>query len=66
MKKGISKRKNSKAAGSSVIVVEMLKVSGEAGIDLAMGVANSMGVVPVKWELSSIGNCYKGEGDVLE
>ena len=38
--KTISNMKNSKAAGPSGIVVEMLMTSGETGIDLVMELAN--------------------------
>ena len=61
--------KCNKAAGPSGIVSEMLKASGEAGIDLVTDLVNSIlseGVIPTDWESSSIINCYKGKGDALD
>ncbi len=55
-----------KAACPSGVVAEMLKASGDAGIDLITVIYNSVvsqGAVPTDWELSYIVNCYRGKGD---
>ena len=67
--KAITKMKTGEAAGSSGIVVEMLKASGDTGARLVADLANDMvrnGVIPSDWEDSFIINIYKGKGDALE
>ena len=68
MSKAIIKMKNSKAAGSSGIVVETLKVSGDNDVPLVAGLANDMtrnGTISPIWKNSFITNIYKGRGDAL-
>ena len=67
--KAITKMKTGKAAGTSGIVAEMLKESGDTGARLVADLANDMvrnGVIPSDWEDSFIINIYKGKGDALE
>ena len=69
VKKAISKIKSGKAAGSSGIVVEMIKEAGNAGAtvipDLATAIIHG-GKVPTDWEPSFIVCLYKGKGDALD
>ena len=61
--------KNAKAAGPSGIIAEMLKASGESGINLARVMTEtvfSCGVVPTDWEESFILNLFKGKGEALD
>ena len=62
------KMKNGKPAGPSAVVSEMVKTTGEAGVDMITDLANQIivGVIPVEWELSTIVNCYKGKENSLE
>ena len=51
------------------IVVDMLKASGETGINIVTKLASSIGnegVLPADWKVSSIVNSYKGKDDALE
>ena len=60
--------KDGKAAGSSGIIAEMLKASGEEGIELIRQLGEavfSTGTLPSDWEESIILNLYKGKGDAL-
>ena len=69
VKQAISKMKSGKAAGPLGIVVQMMKASGETGIDLVTELANSVvyeGLVPFHWEVSSIVNSYTGKDDALK
>ena len=61
--------KYGKAAGPSGIIAEMLKASGEEGIELMRQLCEevfSNGVIPSDWEESTILNLYKGKGDALD
>ena len=65
----LNKMKDGKAAGVSGIVVEMLKASGEAGLELFIKLFNNIvkeEKVPSDWEMSIIINCFKGKGDAVE
>ena len=65
----IKKMKNSKAAGPSGVVAEMLKAAGEAGTRWVTDVCNSIvreGKMPEEWCKSWMVNVYKGKGDALE
>ena len=56
----ISKMKNGKATGSSVVVSEMVKETGEAGTDLIANLVNQIiveGVIPAEWERHTIVSC---------
>ena len=69
VRKAVEKMKKRKAAGPSGIVAEMIRAAGEPGIEMISDLLNQIireGVVPAEWELSTIVNCYKGKGDVLE
>ena len=61
--------KDGKAAGVSGIVAEMLKASGEAGLELFIELFNHIvkeEKVPSDREMSVIINCFKGKGDAVE
>ena len=61
--------KNVKAAGMSDIVAEMVKASGDTGIELITSLANQImkdSVIPQDWQSSVIVNCFKAKGDALE
>ena len=58
-----------KAAGVSGIVAEMLKASGEAGLELFIELFNNIvkeEKVTSDWEMSVIINCFKGKGNAVE
>ena len=65
----LSKMKCGKAAGPSGITAEMLKATGDEGIqlmkELCQLVVNGKGI-PSDWEESYIKNLYKGKGDALD
>ena len=66
--KAIIKMKNGKAAGPSGIVAEMLKASGDTGVQLVADLPNDMirnDTIPSDWENSFIIYIYKGRGDAL-
>ena len=52
----INKIKNGKAAGVVVVVSEMIKSTGLAGVD----------IITAEWKLSTIVRCYNDKGDVLD
>ncbi|KAK4300947.1 hypothetical protein Pmani_026888 [Petrolisthes manimaculis] len=61
--------KKGKAEGPSGVVAEMLKASGETGIEMITNLTNQIvreGVIPEDWDLSTIVNCYKGKGGALD
>jgi hypothetical protein len=65
----ITKAKNGKAAGPSCVVSEMLKASGEVGVEWVTYVCNAVikdGKIPADWKRSQIVNVFKGKGDALE
>ena len=65
----LNKMKDGKAAGVSGIVAEMLKASGEAGLELFTKLFNIIvkeEKVPSDWEMSVIINCFKGKDDAVE
>ena len=69
VEEAIRKMKNGKAAGMSDIVAEMVKASGDTGIELITSLANQImkdGVIPQDWQSSVIVNCFTGKGDALE
>ena len=69
IRKSLSKMKYGKAAGPSGIIAEMMKASGEEGIELMRELCEevfSNGVIPKDWEESIILNLYKGKGDALK
>ena len=69
VEEAIRKIKNGKAAGMSGIVAEMVKASGDIGIELITSLANQImkdGDIPQDWQSSVIVNCFKGKGDALE
>ena len=51
--------KYGKAEGQSRLILEMVKSVDKAGLTYQMLIE---GVSPVKWELITIINCYKGQG----
>ena len=65
----LGKMKDSKTAGASGIVAEMLKASGEVGLDIFTELFNNIvkeEKVPSDWDMSIIINCFKGKGDAVE
>jgi hypothetical protein len=65
----IAKSKSGKAAGPSGVAAEMLKASGEAGIQWVTDICNKVvdeGCIPDDWRKSWMVNVYKGKGDALE
>ena len=55
----ISKMKSVNAAGLSCVVSEMVKVAGEAGVDMITNALKQtilQGVIPAEWEFSTIVN----------
>ena len=69
IRSALSKMKSGKAAGPSGITAEMLKATGDEGIqlmkELCQLVVNGKGI-PSEWEESYIKNLYKGKGDALD
>ena len=68
VKKVISKMKFGKAAGPSVIVVEMTRAAVDTGVTMIRGLPIAIirdGKVPADWEQSFIVCLYKGKGDML-
>ena len=54
--------KNGRAARPKHVVSEMTKVAGKAGIDMITNLANHIiaeRLIPKKWGLYTIVNCYK-------
>ena len=69
IRKSLSNMKYGKAAGPSGIIAEMMKASGEEGIELMRQLCEEVfrnGVIPSDWEESTILNLYKGKGDALD
>jgi hypothetical protein len=65
----IAEAKIGKAAGPSGVVVEMLKASGEAGVQWVTDICNAVvrdGKIPEDWRKSWMVSVYKGKGDALE
>ena len=63
------KMKCGKAAGPSGITAEMLKASGEEGVELIRQLGERVfggDAIPSEWEESFILNLYKGKGDALD
>ena len=68
IKNALKKMKGGKAAGPSGIVAEMLKATGEPGIEQLRALTESVfnnGTIPKDWEESYLINLYKGKGDAL-
>lgn len=68
-KTAITGAKSGKAAGPSGVVAEMLKASGDVGVQRVTDLCNSTmqeGKVPNDWKKSWMVNVYKGKGDALE
>lgn len=58
----IIRMKNGRAARPKHVVSEMTKVAGKAGIDMITNLANHIiaeRLIPKKWGLYTIVNCYK-------
>ena len=65
----LGKMKGGKAPGPSGITAEMLKASGDEGIELIRQLAELVfggEAIPCEWEESFILNLYKGKGDALD
>ena len=67
--KALNKMKSGKAAGPSGITAEMLKATGEEGLEqmrkLFQLVIDGKGI-PEDWQQSYIKNLYKGKGDAMD
>ena len=66
VKKAIDEMKNGKAASSTGIVAEMLKASGDVGVNLITKLVNAIireTSIPDDWLKSVMVNIYKGNGD---
>ena len=69
VRRAIDSMKFGKAAGVSGLTAEMLKASGDIGVELVTNLLNSIVYeqrVPDDWLRSMIINVYKGKGDALE
>ena len=69
VKKAISKLKLGKAAGSSGIVVDMIKAAGDTGATIIRDLATAIirnSKVRTDWQKSFIVCLYKGKGDALD
>lgn len=69
VKAAITLAKSGKAAGPSGVVAEMLKASGDVGVQWVTDLCNSIvqeGKVPNDWKKSWMVNVYKGKGDALD
>ena len=64
----LKKMKDGKAAGGSGIVAEMIKASGEKGLEAITDLFNNIiqgNTIPSDWDKSIIKNCFKGKGDAM-
>ena len=69
VKSAIARTKSNKAAGPSGVVAEMLKASGDVGIQWVTDLCNKIvqeGKIPSDWRKSWMVKVYKGKGDALE
>ena len=68
VRESISKIKYGKAAQTSGLVSEMVKVSGKAESEMIIGLVSQIivDVIPAEWKLSTIVNCDKGKRDSLQ
>ena len=69
IRKALRKMKIGKAAGPSGIIAEMLKASGEEGVELATQLAEAVfgsSEIPKDWEESFILNFFKSKGEALD
>jgi len=69
VKFAISRSKSGKAAGPSGLVAEMLKASGNVGVQWVTDLCNAIvreGKVPNDWKKSWMVTVYKGKGSALE
>ena len=69
VRKALSKMKSGRAAGPSGITAELLKATGNAGVECIRQLAEAVfccGVIPSDWEESFILNLYKGKGEALD
>jgi hypothetical protein len=69
VKFAISRAKSGKAAGPSGLVAEMLKASGNVGVQWVTDLCNAIvqeGKVPNDWKKSWMVTVYKGKGNALE
>jgi len=69
VKEAIGEAKSGKAAGPSGVMPEMLKASGDVGVQWITDLFNAVvseGKMPAEWCKSLLVNVYKGKGDALE
>ena len=65
----LKKMKSGKAAGPSGIIAEMLKASGDEGVERIRELTEVVfanGTIPADWEVSYILNLFKGKGEALD
>ena len=65
----ISKMKDNKATGPSGVAANMIKATGEAGVQWVMDICNvavNEGRIPEDWCKSYMINVYTGKGDAME
>ena len=69
VKLAIQKAQLGKAAGPSGVLAEMLKASGDVGVQWVSDLCNAIiyeGKIPNDWKKSWMVKIYKGDGDALE
>jgi len=69
VRSAIAKTKLAKAAGPSGVVADMLKASGDVGIQWLTDLCNKIvheNKIPSEWKKSWMVKVYKGKGDALE
>lgn len=69
IRESIRKLKNGEDTGLLSEVLQMVKVVGEAAVEMITDLVNQIKVeevIPKKWEFSTIVNCYMGKGNSLE
>ena len=69
VKSAITKTKSGKTAGPSGVVAEMLRASGDVGVQWVTDLCNEIvqeGKIPSDWRKSWIVKVYTGKGDALE
>ena len=69
VKKAVQKLKNRKAAGIDEVYAEMIRLSGERGLEWLWNVCQKawmMGTVPQDWQKAVIVPLYKNKGEKSE
>ena len=69
VREALGKSKSGKAAGPTGVLVEMLKATGDVGLQWLTDLCNAIvleGKIPDDWKESWMVSVYKGKGDALE